>query len=93
MVSRGRGVVNENHDIIMNTITAIIISRRQKNAGLNHHLWNNHGSWWFHGTFHLPDCTAKRVRVNLKTDDLSKARSRRDSILSGRCFQSSQTAS
>jgi len=73
------------------TITAPTLSRRQKTAGANHHLWDNHGTWWFHGTFHLPNGTAERVRVNLKTDDLSNARLRRDSILAGRCFQSRQT--
>lgn len=67
------------------------ISRRQKTAGPNHHLWNNHGTWWFHGTVHLPDGTAERVRVNLKTDVLPIARNRRDSIRLGRCFQNSQT--
>jgi hypothetical protein len=65
----------------MKATTSPIISRRQKTSGLNHHLWNNHGSWWFHGTVHLPDGTAQRVRVNLKTKDLLKARSQRDSIL------------
>jgi hypothetical protein len=70
----------------MTTATATI-SRRQKTAGPDHHLWNNHGSWWFHGTFHLPDGTAERVRVNLRTADLARARLRRDDILAGRCFQ------
>lgn len=90
LVFRGRGVVNPNHDIIMNTIAAPVISRRQKLAGPNHHLWNNHGTWWFHGTLHLPDYTSRRVRVNLRTDDLSSARRHRDSILAGRGFQNSQ---
>ena len=65
------------------------ISRRQKTAGPDHHLWNNHGSWWFHGTFHLPNGTAERVRVNLRTADLASAR---DDILAGRCFQSATRA-
>jgi hypothetical protein len=80
-----------NHDITMTTITTPTLSRRQKTAGANHHLWNNHGTWWFHGTVHLPDGTAERVRVNLKTDDLPVARRRRDSIQSGRCIQNRQT--
>jgi hypothetical protein len=70
------------HDIIMNQITLPVISRRQKTSGLNHHLWNNHGGWWIHGTEHLPDGTARRVRRSLKTRDLSKARRLRDRILS-----------
>jgi hypothetical protein len=87
LVFRGRGVVEPNHDILMNTIASPVISRRQKAAGPDHHLWNNHGTWWFHGTFHLPDGTAERVRVNLKTADLTSARLRRDHILAGHCFR------
>ena len=59
----------------------IEISRRQKTRGPNHHLWNNHGTWWFHGTVHLPDGTARRVRVNLRTRDLPSACRLRDRIL------------
>ena len=75
----------------MNQIAAPVISRRQKTAGANHHLWNNNGTWWLHCTIHLPDGTAERVRVNLKTDDPSSARLRRDNILEGRCFQTTRT--
>jgi hypothetical protein len=92
LVFRGSGVVNPNYDITMNTIASPVVSRRQKTAGQNHHLWNNHGTWWFHGTFHLSGGTAERVRVNLKTNDLSSARSRRDFILSSRSLQNSQPA-
>ena len=55
-------------------------SRRQKTYGPNHHLWNNHGTWWFHGTFHKPEGTKERVRVNLRTRDLAEARLKRDRI-------------
>jgi hypothetical protein len=48
---------------------------------MNHHLWNNHGTWWFHGTLHLPDGTAERIRVSLHTRDISAARGHRDTIL------------
>jgi hypothetical protein len=67
----------------MNTAThatAPVLSRRQKTDGPNHHLWNNHGTWWFHGTFHQPNGTKERLRVNLRTRDLAKARSKRDRI-------------
>lgn len=56
-------------------------SRRQKTDGPNHHLWNNHGTWWFHGTFHKPEGTKERVRVNLRTRDLAEARLKRDRIV------------
>ena len=72
--------MHSNHDIIMNA-TLPTLSTRQKTAGENHHLWNNHGSWWFHCTEHRPDGTARRTRLNLKTRDLSEARRERDRIL------------
>ena len=80
----------QNNDTTMNADHPVI-SRRQKTTEPNHHLWNNHGTWWFHGTFHLADSTAERVRVNLRTGDLSIARRRRDLILCGRCFQTTRT--
>jgi hypothetical protein len=75
----------------MNQITSPVISRRQKTARPNHHLWDNHGNWWFHGTFHLPDGTAERVRVNLRTNEIETARLRRDHILTGRSFRAITT--
>jgi len=56
------------------------LSSRQKTYGPNHHLWNNHGTWWFHGTFHKPEGTKERVRLNLRTRDLAEARLKRDRI-------------
>lgn len=67
----------------MNQPTSPKLSCRQKAAGPNHHLWNNHGTWWFHGTLHLPDFTAERMRVNLHTRDIEAARTLRDRILAG----------
>jgi hypothetical protein len=58
------------------------LSSRQKTDGPNHHLWNNHGTWWFHGTFHKPEGTKERVRLNLHTRDLAEARLKRDRIAS-----------
>lgn len=48
----------------------------------NHHLWNNRGTWWCHFTLHRPDYTAERIRVSLKTRDVTLARARRDELLS-----------
>ena len=47
----------------------------------NHHLWNNHGTWWLHYTLHLPDYTKRRIRRSLRTNDLAEARSKRDEHL------------
>lgn len=49
---------------------------------LNHHLWNNRGTWWCHFTLHRPDYTSERVRVSLRTRDVLEARRRRDQLLS-----------
>ena len=48
---------------------------------LNHHLWNNNGTWWCHYTLHLPDFTKRRVRTSLATHDPVKARFLRQSLL------------
>jgi len=61
--------------------TIPIISRRQKTDGPNHHLWNNHGTWWCHYTVHLPDYTKRRVRLSLGTPSVEQARKLRDQIL------------
>jgi len=50
-------------------------------GNLNHHLWNNHGTWWLHYTAHRPDFTKQRFRRSLGTGWLVTARQRRDSIL------------
>ena len=47
----------------------------------DHHLWNNHGTWWLHYTVHLPDFTTRRIRKNLYTHDLGRARTLRDEVL------------
>ena len=47
----------------------------------NHHLWNNHGTWWCHFTFHRPDFTKQRLRRSLGTRCLAEAREIRDFLL------------
>lgn len=58
-----------------------VISRRQAATHDNHHLWNNHGSWWFHATFHAANGTKERIRRNLHTRDLAEARAKRDRLI------------
>jgi hypothetical protein len=67
--------------MIMTNTPSPAVSRRQKPRGNDHHLWNNHGTWWLHCTIHLPDFTKGRLRRNLRTSDLEKARQLRDRIL------------
>ena len=47
----------------------------------DHHLWNNHGTWWIHYTIHQGDYTKRRIRVSLETRILREARQRRDTLL------------
>jgi hypothetical protein len=47
----------------------------------DHHLWNNHGTWWCHFTLHCPTGIKQRVRRSLRTNDLTQARNRRDALL------------
>ena len=44
----------------------------------NHHLWNNHGTWFLHYTVYPTPLTKDRIRRSLGTKDLAVARSRRD---------------
>ncbi len=46
----------------------------------NHHLWNNHGTWFLHYTVHPTPFTKDRIRRSLGTKDLNLARSRRDAF-------------
>ncbi len=57
------------------------LSVRVNPANLNHHLWNNNGTWFIHYTRHEPDFTKLRVRQSLETRDIRVARARRDDII------------
>ena len=46
----------------------------------NHHLWNNHGTWFLHYTVHPTPFTKERIRRSLGTKDLNLARTRRDAF-------------
>lgn len=51
---------------------------RRPAANPNHHLWNNHGTWFLHYTVHPTPFTKDRIRRTLGTKDLAEARQRRD---------------
>ena len=57
------------------------LSVRVNRKNPDHHLWNNHGTWWLHYTLHLADFTKRRVRKSLGTHDVDEARARRDEML------------
>ena len=56
------------------------LALRIDKENLNHHLWNNNGTWWIHYTIYPTPVTAKRIRQSLKTRILSEARKRRDDV-------------
>jgi hypothetical protein len=57
------------------------LTTRQPCANPRPHRWDNHGTWWFHGTFHLPDGTRERKRLSLKTRCEHEARRKRDRLI------------
>jgi hypothetical protein len=63
----------------MNALTALPgIRVRAENP--NHHLWNNHGTWFLHYTVHPTPFTKERIRRSLGTKDIRVARERRDAF-------------
>lgn len=50
---------------------------------LNHHLWNNNGTWFIHYTIYPTALTKERQRASLRTRDVEEARAVRDLILEG----------
>ena len=44
----------------------------------DHHLWNNHGTWWCHFVIHQADFTKQRVRRTTGTGLVEEARQIRD---------------
>jgi hypothetical protein len=49
-------------------------------GNLDHHLWDNNGTWWCHLTVHFADFTKRRFRLSLETKDVLHARRLRDSL-------------
>ena len=68
------------------------IALRIDKSNLNHHLWNNNGTWWVHYTIYPTPVTVERIRRSLKTKILEEARNRRDKILNSLLIQASQLA-
>ena len=55
-------------------------SLRASPTNPNHHLWNNHGTWFLHYTVYPTPFTKQRIRRSLGTKDVEVARLRRDGI-------------
>ncbi len=76
---------------IMSAITKLPgIRVRPDNA--NHHLWNNHGTWFLHYTVHPTPFTKERIRRSLGTKDLKIARERRDTFFNHLASEAAKAA-
>ena len=63
-----------------------LATRRQANSvGLNHHIYDNNGTWFIHYTVHPDPFTKQRVRSSLRTRCVHEARRRRDVLLAQYC--------
>lgn len=56
-----------------------VLSIRIDAANPDHHLWNNHGTWWCHYTLNRGGIQRRR-RVSLETRVIEEARARRDAL-------------
>jgi hypothetical protein len=75
----------------MNAITPLPgIRVRAENP--NHHLWNNHGTWFLHYTVHPTPFTKERIRRSLGTKDIQVARERRDAFFANLAAEVAKTA-
>jgi hypothetical protein len=64
----------------MSTLASPVLRIRVRDENRNHHLWNNHGTWFLHYTVHPTPFTKERVRRSLGTPLLAVARERRDAF-------------
>ena len=77
-------LTTERNTALINNLTSSQceeIALRIDESNLNHHLWNNNGTWWIHYTIYPTPVTVERIRRSLRTKSLPEARSRRDKIL------------
>jgi hypothetical protein len=58
----------------------------------NHHLWDNHGTWFVHYTVHPTPFTKERIRRSLGTKNLDAARRRRDAFFATLGAKATQAA-
>jgi hypothetical protein len=68
----------------MNTVTSLP-GIRVRTENPNHHLWNNHGTWFLH-------YTKERIRRSLGTKDIVIARERRDTFFAHLASEAAKAA-
>ena len=59
------------------------LSVRIRSTNPDHHLFNNHGTWWCHFWAIAEGIYQKRFRINLHTRCQAVAREERDKLLAG----------
>jgi len=74
-----REVVRHTSSCIMSSL-AKLPAIRVDAENPNHHLWDNHGTWFLHYTIHPTPFTKERIRRSLGTKDVQIARERRDNF-------------
>ncbi len=70
-----------------------LASLRISEGNLNHHLWNNNGTWFLHYTVYPTPFTKERIRRSLGTKCVDTARERRDQFFNHLAKSSAQSAS
>ncbi|MFM9955277.1 MAG: hypothetical protein ACKVVO_14565 [Opitutaceae bacterium] len=74
------------------TTIAILPGIRVRAENENHHLWNNHGTWFLHYTVHPTPFTKERIRRSLGTKDVTIARERRDTFFAQLAAEATKVA-
>ncbi len=74
------------------TTVAILPGIRVRAENENHHLWNNHGTWFLHYTVHPTPFTKERIRRSLGTKDVTIARERRDTFFTQLAAEATKVA-
>lgn len=57
------------------------LATRRTDTKPDHHLWNNHGTWWCHFNLCSAAGGSKRHRISLKTHDIATACAKHDRVL------------
>jgi hypothetical protein len=77
---------------IMSTLPSVPSIRiREENP--DHHLWNNHSTWFLHYTVHPTPFTKERIRRSLGTKDVVVARRQRDAFFARLAAETSKSES
>jgi hypothetical protein len=71
----------------LNHSVTSMISVRVNPGYPNHHIWNNHGTWYLHYVIYPTPITKQRIRRSLGTKYVAEARRLRDEFLAETCAE------